>query len=150
MHLLVKNRAGPQRVMVSKVYVFSGCTFWSDTVMVSKLYVLSACTFWSIPWWSVRCTFLAHAPSGKKTVPGDSQRVVVSKVYVLSACTFWSNTVMVSKVYGISTCTFWSNTVPGGSHRTMVSKVKSYKSLLFIIQSIKMIYSGNMGSRSFI
>ena len=65
-----------------------------------------------------------HAPSGKKTVPGGSQRVMVSKVYFLSACTFWSNTVMVSKVYGISTCAFWSNTVPGGSHRTMVSKVK--------------------------
>ena len=74
---------GSQGVMVSKVYVISAGTFWSNTVMVSKVYVLSACTFWS-------------------------NTLMVSKVYVLSVCTFWSNTVMVSKVYILSACTFWS------------------------------------------
>ena len=89
---------GRQRTMISHVYILNACTFWSNTVMVSKVYVLSACPFWS-------------------------NTVMVSKVYILSACPFWSNIVMVRKVYGISASPFWSNTVPGGSHRTTVSKV---------------------------
>ena len=107
---------GSQRVMLSKVYGISACTFWSNTVMVSKVYVLSACTFWSNTVMVSKVYVLSACPFWSNTV-------MVSKVYILSACTLWSNIVMVRKVYGISACTFWSNTVPGGSHRTTVSKV---------------------------